>query len=251
MTRHAGLCALLFGFVCPLAAQVGTVSVGSYAGFTPTAPVAPGSLASAYGSFGNVPLTTWNGTGTMPKQLANVAIRVNNVDCPLYFVSGGQINFNVPGTTPSGKQPVDVVVSGNVVAQGSVNVYDFFPALAASNTLATRPGIILNQDSTVNSATAPATRGSVIQLFATGCGATSPVSLDGIPQGAAAPAVAKVVAYVAVDEAVVSYAGAQPQYPGICQVNIQIPDKSYITGDVPLYITANGVASNPVSVRVQ
>jgi uncharacterized protein (TIGR03437 family) len=228
----------------------GSLAVINYSGFNPQAPVAPGSIASAYGTFTGVATAAWGGTGSMPRELSNTRVRVNNVEAPLYFVSAGQINFNIPVATPAGRQTVEVLIGGNVAASGSVNVWDAFPGLAARTTDAARPGVILNQDSSDN-LQIPATRGSIIQLFATGCGATNPAALDGTPTGAIAPAVAPVKAWVSVVEATVEYAGAQPQFPGICQVNIRIPNQPFITGNVPLYITANGIASNPVSVRVQ
>ncbi len=228
-----------------------TVTVINYSGFDTKAPVAAGSIASAYGDFGNVQTTAWSANEPeMPRELATIKLRINGNDTPLYFVSSSQINFTVPVNTPSGQQQVEVLAGSNVVAKGTVNVYDFFPALAARTTDATRPGVILNEDNSDN-LVVPATRGSVVQVFATGCGATNPPAQDGLPPGTVAPANASVQAYVSWDEAEVLYAGLQPQFPGVCQVNIRIPQKDYITGDVPLFIKANGVASNPVSVRVQ
>ncbi len=248
------LAATLAGFfaltACSLFAQ-GPISVINYSGFNPLAPVAPGSIASVFGSFGPVTTTAWNAANPpMPTTLATVAVRVNGVAAPLYFVSSGQINFNVPVGTPEGRQTVEVVVAGSVVGRGTVNVWPQFPALAASNTAPERPGVILNQDNTAN-VTTPAARGSVIQLFATGCGATNPASVDGVPAGGAAPSVARVQAWVSVFEAAVQYAGAQPQFPGVCQVNVVIPNQPSITGNVGVYIAVNGIASNPVTVRVQ
>lgn len=227
-----------------------TITVVNYSNFNPQNPVAAGSTVSGYGVFTGVSTAAWDGTGSMPRVLANTRVRVNNVEAPLYFVSPLQINFNIPVNTPNGRHRVEVLLGDNVISTGQVNVWDVFPALATRNADATRPGIILNQDNQIN-LNVPAARGSVIQLFATGCGPTNPPALDGTPSGAAAPTVFPVKAWVSVVEAVVQYAGAQPQFPGLCQVNIVIPNQPFITGNVPLYITANGIASNPVTVRVQ
>lgn len=227
------------------------VTVINYAGYTSTFPVAPGSIASAYGDFGNVATTALTNLNPMPKELAGVKLRVNNVDAPLYFVSSSQINFVVPVATAIGKQAVEVVSGGSVVARGSVNVYDVGPGLASSDNSATRQGIIQNQDYGVNSQTVRARRGEIIQIYATGCGATNPAVTDGVPPSAAAHAVAPVKAYLSVSEAVVHYAGAHTQFPGICQVNVAVPNETFITGQVPVFITVNGIASNPVSVWIQ
>jgi uncharacterized protein (TIGR03437 family) len=34
-------------------------------------------------------------------------------------------------------------------------------------------------------------------------------------------------------------------------VNVQVPDQSFITGQVPLFLTIGGISSNPVAVWVQ
>jgi uncharacterized protein (TIGR03437 family) len=250
MKAFALTAALLLWSAAATYAQ-GPFTVVNYSGFNPGNPVAAGSTVSGYGVFTGVAVAAWDGTGSMPRELANTRVRVNNVEAPLYYVSSTQINFNIPVSIPNGRHRAEVLVGGNVVAAGNVVVWDAFPALATRNTDATRPGIILNQDNSIN-LTTPAARGSVIQLFATGCGPTNPPALDGTPSGAAAPTVLPVKAWVSVTEAVVQYAGAQPQFPGLCQVNIVIPNQPFITGPaVPLYITVNGIASNPVTVSVQ
>jgi len=236
--------------VCP-AQTPSAVAVINYAGYTGTFPVAPGSIASAYGDFGNVTTTVLTSLNPMPKELAGVKLRVNGVDAPLYFVSKTQINFVVPVATPTGQQAVQVLSGSTVIATGTVNIYDVGPGLASSDNSATRQGIIQNQDYGVNSETVRAHRGEIIQLYATGCGATNPAVTDGVPPSTIADAVAPVRAFVSVSEAVVHYAGAHTQFPGICQVNIQVPNDAFITGQVPVFITVNGIASNPVSVWIQ
>jgi uncharacterized protein (TIGR03437 family) len=241
----------LIGLLClrGLTLAQNPVVVVNYTGYNPYAPLAPGSIASAYGNFGAVTTAGWDaGQPPMPRELSGVRVRVGGIDCPLYYVSSSQINFNIPVNTTTGVHTVEVVSGGTVVARGQVRVYPYFPALAARGE--NRLGIILNQDYSDNFTT-PAARGSVIVLFATGCGATTPPAQDGVPSGAEAPTVARVRAFVSVDEAPVIYAGAQPTYPGLCQINVRLPDRPYITGLVPLFITVDGVASNPVHVRVQ
>jgi uncharacterized protein (TIGR03437 family) len=228
------------------------LAVANYAGFTGTFPVAPGSLASAYGSFGNIATTSAPTLNPMPKDLAGIRLRVNNVDAPLYFVSSGQINFVVPAATPEGAQTVQVLSGANVIASGRVNVWPVGPGLASSNPAdPTRPGIIQNQNFSINSSGARAARGSILQVYSTGCGATEPAVQDGVPPTGLSSAKAMVEAWVSVEPAAVQFAGAHPQFPGICQVNVVVPDKSFITGQVPVYITVNGIASNPVSVWIQ
>jgi len=234
-----------------LAQTPGPVAVVNYAGYTGDFPVAPGSIASAYGSFTGVATTVAPTLSPMPKTLAGVTIRVNGVDAPLYFVSAGQINFVVPAATPIDKQTVEVVQGGNVIARGAVKVFDIAPGLAQSDVQNTGQGIIQNQDFSINSTAARAKRGEIIQIYATGCGATNPAVTDGAPPTTLSPAAAAVKAFIDVREVSVQFAGAHPQFPGVCQVNAAVPNIASITGRVTLFITVNGVASNPVSFWVE
>lgn len=227
------------------------VSVINYSGFNVNAPIAPGSIASAYGNFGTVTTTATTVASPLPNSLAGVSVRVNNRVAPLYFVSAGQINFVVPNATENGRQTVEVLNGNNVVARGTVNVWEVFPALASSDTTPTSQGIVQNQDFAINSRNARARRGEVIQVYATGCGRTNPVVTDGSAPTALSPTVARTEAFVANLPATVQFSGAHPQFPGICQVNIIIPDQPFVTGQTPVFITVGGIASNPVSVWVQ
>jgi uncharacterized protein (TIGR03437 family) len=245
------LAVLALTSVSALAQTPSSVSVINYAGFTGDFPIAPGSIASAYGDFGSVTTTAASMLSPMPRELAGVRLRLARTDSPLYFVSRGQINFVVPVGTNTGHQTVEVVSGGNVVARGSVNVYEIAPGLASSDTTPARQGILLNQNNSVNSQSARARRGEVIQLYATGCGSTEPASQDGVPSSGAAPAKAPVKAYIATLEIPVQYAGAQPQFPAICQVNAVLGTQPFITGQVPITITVNGVPSNQVTLWVE
>jgi uncharacterized protein (TIGR03437 family) len=232
-------------------AQVSSVAVINYSGFNPQAPVAPGSIASAYGSFGTVTTTSAASLNPMPTALANISIRVGTTAAPLYFVSSGQINFVVPVGVAAGRQTVEVLNGTNVIARGSVNIWEAFPALASSDTTPTRQGIIQNQDFSINSQAQRAQRGQIIQLYATGCGATNPVSVDGRPPTALSPAVLETKASISGIETPVQFSGAHPQFPGICQINVVVPNQAFVTGQVQVIVSVGGIVSNPVSVWVQ
>jgi uncharacterized protein (TIGR03437 family) len=241
----AGLSAAILSAQTP-----GPVTVINYSNLDVKAPVAPGSIASAYGNFGTVTTTALASLNPMPTTLANVRLTVGGVNAPLYFVSANQINFVVPVGAAIGNAPVEVVNGSTTVARGTVNVYDFWPALATAGTDATRPAIAQNQDFGINSQGTRARRGEVIQLYATGCGLTNPRVTDGAPPAALSRAVADVKVTVSVVEVTPQFAGAHPQFPGICQINAVIPNQSFISGQVPVIVTVNGIASNAVSIWI-
>jgi uncharacterized protein (TIGR03437 family) len=251
MKSHSRIAFLLASTAISLFSQVSPVAVINYSGFNASAPIAPGSIASGYGTFGTVTTTATSTASPLPTSLAGLSVRVNNRTAPLYFVSSGQINFVIPFATESGAQTVEVLNGANVIARGTVNIWEVFPALASSDTTPTSQGIIQNQNFSINNQSSRAARGEVIQLYATGCGVTNPSVTDGLAPAALSPTVAKTEAFVGNLPAVVQFAGAHPQFPGICQINVTVPNQAFVTGQVPLFITVGGIASNSVSVWIQ
>lgn len=227
-------------------------TVVNYAGYTGTFPVAPGSIASVYGSFGNVTATPAPTLAPMPTELSGIRVRINNIDAPLYFVSSGQINIVVPHAVPTGTHTVEVASGANVIARGRVAVYEVGPGLYSGDTTPSRVGIVQNQDFAINAQSAPARRGEVIQIYATGCGAVTPALRDGVAPAVLSRTSAKVTVVIGAQEVTPDFAGAHPLYPGICQVNAVVPNHpSVLSGLVPIYIVVNGVPSNEVRVWVQ
>ena len=237
------------------------VTVVNYSNYAPTGepvtastafPIAPGSIATAYGSFASVPEAGVS-AGTvnpLPRELGGVRVRINNIDAPLYFVGRTQINFVVPVSTPNGRQTVDVLAGSDTIGRGSVLVYSWGPALATSDAQ-TRQAIAQNQDFSVNSGTSRARRGEVVQIYATGCGAIEPALQDGVPPAVLSSATGEVKVYIGAVEAPVAFAGAHPQFPGICQINATVPDRGFLSGQLPVYFTVNGIPSNPVTIWLQ
>jgi uncharacterized protein (TIGR03437 family) len=108
-------------------------------------------------------------------------------------------------------------------------------------------------DHSVNSPSNPASRGSLVTMYATGGGQTTPPGIDDAIYTAAGftPRLPVGVQVGGVD-AEVSYAGAAPAFvQGTIQVNVRIPMNAP-TGEVPVVFTVGNVASQPgltVSVR--
>ena len=79
-------------------------------------PVAQGDVAAIYGSqFAPVGTFAVNaaGTTTLATTLAGTQVLVNNVPAPLYFVSPGQINFQIPYGASTSQLSTVQVVSGS------------------------------------------------------------------------------------------------------------------------------------------
>jgi uncharacterized protein (TIGR03437 family) len=100
-----------------------------------------------------------------------------------------------------------------------------------------------NADTTLNSATNPAARGSVVTFYETGEGQTVPPGVDGAiattANGKTPPVPAqKVSVTIGGQPAVVTYAGGAPGFPaGLMQVNVVIPSGTPTGVPVAVVIT--------------
>ncbi|MGA2131400.1 MAG: IPT/TIG domain-containing protein [Bryobacteraceae bacterium] len=171
-------------------------------------PVVPGSLATVWGS---------NLSGQ------NVSVTFNGTAANLLYSGAQQINLQIPAAL-SGQASTQmlVTVDGSNSTPFTVQLTTVAPAVFT-------PGV-LNQDSSVNSATNPAAVGSVLQIFGTGIPATGAVASVTIQnQSNLTPL----------------YAGAAPGLMGVQQVNVVIPEG--VTGSsANLVICVAGAKGQPV-----
>lgn len=229
----------------------GNLSVVNGARFEVRYPVSPGSYAQAYGTFAGVPTESAQSV-PLPTTLGGVQVLVNDVPAPLYAVGASVVSFVIPKETAPARQTVKVVRGSDVLSQGNADVVATSPGIffVLGDPLA--QGGILNQGSQYANEGTPAQRGQTIQIFATGQGAVNADVPNGAvpPAGTLATATGVTKVYVSVDEATVTFSGLSPQFPGLWQINAVVPNKPYITGQVPVNVTIDGVPANQVSFWV-
>ncbi len=183
-------------------------------------PVAPGSIATAYGAFGQLAPST-SPAGPWPTTLAGLTMQFGGVRTPLYYVSTGQVNFQVPWELAGQNQTsLTATLSGQTSSAFEVNLAAFAPGIFSMNGQSTGPGAILDQSYRLVNSSNPATAGSsIIQIFCTGLGSVT----NQPPTGAAAPtnplAVTTTTPMVAVGgvAAPVLYSGLAPGSIGLYQ----------------------------------
>ena len=125
------------------------------------------------------------------------------------------------------------------------------PGLFSANASGSGPGAILNQDTTPNSAANPAVAGSVIVMFGTGEGLTTPPSTDGqintpalLPQ----PSLPISVTIGGIT-AHINYYGAMPdEVAGLFQLNVVVP-AGLTAGNQPVSVLI-GTASSQANLSV-
>jgi len=146
---------------------------------------------------------------------------------------------------------VQIEYRGVKSAPVTLQVAPAAPGIFAQDSSGRGPGAILNQDSSVNSPQNPARVGSVVSIFATGEGQTSPAGIDGKP---ASEPLARPILPVSVtiggQTVPPSYAGAAPgQVAGVTQINVTIPAGTQTGSAVPVIVQV-GNTSSQASVTI-
>ena len=143
---------------------------------------------------------------------------------PLYYVSPGQINFQVPWATPTSghgeRRGVGEWREQQYRCRGGGNRCPR-PVQSASGA-----AIVQNTPSySLNDPSNPAPVGSTIVAYLTGTGPVSPAAKDGVPTGTnvLTNATSAVTAKIGSANATVSFTGLTPGFIGLAQMNIVVP----------------------------
>ncbi len=165
--------------------QLITVTLANAASLL-TGSLAPGEIFSIFGT-GMGPDKAMAGSfgasgaaATMlSTTLGGVQVLFNSTPAPLFYVQSKQINAQVPyemaGQTSA---QLNLVYQGATLASMQVSLADASPALFTVN-YGTGNAVAVNQDGSINSVENPAAQGSIVVLYATGDGQTSPTGVTG------------------------------------------------------------------------
>lgn len=189
-------------------------------------------------------------TVPLPVILSGTRVWFDEYPAPLFFVSPGQINAQIPFELAN-RSAVQVVVSTGG-PPGSPLIVPLAPA---------SPGIFLYGDSRpviVNAATGQLVaesgqirRGDTLVIYATGLGATTTMPPAGVP--ASLTELSRVLAEVKVVIAGISvdpfFAGLAPGFVGVYQVNVVIPGTAP-GGQTTLYLRSGAAESNKVTLSI-
>ncbi len=195
-----------------------------------TSGVAPGEMVTLFGTgLGPAQLQplTLDANGLLSTEVAGVRVLFEGIPAPILYVSSLQAAAMAPYFVAN-LQTVHVQVEyqGNRSAAFVAPVVPASPGIFTRNEQGTGQGSILNQDGhTANSAAMPAPAGSIVSLYLTGEGQTSPPGFDGKLALSILPKPAqKVSVTIGGVPAEVDYAGAAPDLvAGTMQINARIP----------------------------
>jgi uncharacterized protein (TIGR03437 family) len=219
------------------------------------APIAPGELLRirgvCMGPFDPV-LVGFGSAGALSTSAGGTQILFNGTPAPLISVSSGEIVAQAPFELDGQFQTtVGLTFNGAAIAS-SIPVQAANPAIFTITNQPSGPAVAENQDGTLNSAANPAPKGSVVVLYATGTGQTTPAGTDGTAPPLADFPVLKPPALVTIgsQNAQVLYAGDAPGFVGLTQINVVVPSSVMGSGAQPVTLEAGGFPLNQSNVTV-
>ncbi len=221
-------------------------------------PLAPGTITSLFGtglagftaSALGVPLPY-----TLPSTSgASVTVIGSKapLSAPLFFVSPGQINFQLPFEVTDPTVNLVVNTGGVTSAPLLLNIASTSPGIFIVNQSTSQGAILHSATYALVSAANPAKVGEVVLIYCTGLGAVNPTLASGTAtpsNGTLYNAATVPTVSIGGSNAVVSFAGLAPGFVGLYQVNAVVP--SITAGaSVPVILTAGGVTSNTAIMPV-
>ena len=208
----------------------------------------PGSWAQVKGSNLATVNRLWNtadftGLGnSLPTTLSGTSVKVNGQPAAVYYISSGQVNFQVPAGvsgTPSVQVFNNVAPSNTVTGAAATNAPGIVPIIV--NGVNYAGGVFLDGkyvgDSAIGASFRNAKPGDTIQLYATG--------LAPSPAGVAVTFQAVSGVTVTLGNVTIPADAAGLVGPGEFQINFTVPAQfaTLAAGSYPLTITVNGVSS--------
>lgn len=243
----------------------GVASAAGLSAFAPLAgdgggsaavPVSPGEIVVVFGT-GIGPATlavNAPSNGVFGTQLAGTSVSFNGISAPMIYASSGVTAAIVPYRLfGASKADVTVTFQGRTTRVTTVPVTAAAPAFFTRNASGSGQAAALNENGTLNLATAPAAIGTIITFYATGEGTTTPAGVDGKVAGTVL--LPQVIQPVSVTiggvNADLAYAGAAPSLvAGVMQINARIPVGITPGLAVPVQLTIGGATSPTVTVAV-
>ena len=227
----------------------GVVNAASYA-----YPVAPGSIAAAFGGL-LVASTSTDGSSPLLTTISGLSLQfADATEAPLFFASTRQVNFQVPWELAGQTQTtITAAFNGQIGAAQTLSLAPFAPGIFSMTAQGNGQGAILDVSYHLVDSSNPASAGSTVQIFCTGLGAVTNQPPTGSPAGDTQLSETTIIPTVTIGgaPAQVMFSGLAPGFVGLYQVNVQVPAGLAATNAAPVVITGAGVTSNTVTMALQ
>jgi uncharacterized protein (TIGR03437 family) len=218
-------------------------------------PISPGEFIAIYGS--GLATQTLTATPPYPATLGGVGVSIGGFPAPIYLVSATQINCLVPyEVSTAGGSTTITVTSGSAtsntvtapIAPTSPGVFSLDFSGAGSG------AVTHNSNGALVGASNPAVAGEVLVVYLTGLGALQTPITDGQAPNPEGPDSAVATVQVQVDGVPapnIYYAGINPVYPGLYQIDFTMPQVPDHGQQVNLLIVAGNAGTQEVTLFAQ
>jgi uncharacterized protein (TIGR03437 family) len=227
--------------------------------------VSPGEIVTLFGTAMGPATAAYAAidptTGKLATTIGGVQVFFNGILAPMIYVSATQISAIVPyEMAPIASPSVWVKYVGQTSNAYQLNSATTAPGIFTQNASGSGPGAILNQDGvTLNGPGHPAAKGSIVTVYLTGEGQTSPQGVTGAittatlppPQVTPAPLLPVGVLINGLP-ALPVYTGEAPGLAaGLMQLNVQIPTNAQ-SGALSIQVSiGSNISQVGVTVSVQ
>ncbi|HET8547584.1 MAG TPA: Ig-like domain-containing protein, partial [Bryobacteraceae bacterium] len=199
--------------IAPQTIRFESNSVVNAASFKPG--IAPATIAAAYGA-------------GLARAGAETRIEIAGKPAVVLAALPFQVNFVLPEVPPG--EHVIRIVSPSGSLERNILIDSQAPAVFMVDA---RRGAVLNIDGSLNGPTNPARRGSAVSIYGTGFGENDPV-----------------VALINGRSVPVTYAGAAPDFMGLTQVNVALPETLPPDLTLPLVLRQAARDTPPIELAV-
>jgi uncharacterized protein (TIGR03437 family) len=165
----------------------------------------------------------------LPRSLAGVEVRIGGQPVGLLYVSANQINVLAPPAFDTrGPVTIEVLVNGTLTASSEAAIAESSPGLFA---------MAVHEDGSLNAQTNPASRGSIVTLFATGEG-LAPLESANVTIGA--------------NRAAIESIRPVPDTPGLLAISVRLPTGFYAAGAYKVALRfGSAAAPETLSIFIQ
>ncbi len=214
------------------------------------ASLAPGTIVQIYGQ--NLAATTGTANAVpLPDAMNNSSVIIGGMQAPLYYVSPGQIDAQIPFELKPGQQ-YQVIISAN----GALTTPQPIQLSAATPGLAAGPdGTLIAQhsvDGSLVSQNSPARGGEYLVAYLAGLGDTTVPVPSGAPSPSSPLAQPSNMPTLTINgaQSPIYFAGLTPGLVGLYQINFQVP-AGLPAGNITIAVSQNGQPSNQTTLPYQ
>ncbi|MBV8845115.1 MAG: hypothetical protein JO307_20095 [Bryobacterales bacterium] len=180
--------------------------------------------------------------------LNDIQVMVNGISAPIFRLDPAVVYFQVPNAAPiSGTADVLVLKpsTGQILAAATFTMQAAAPGIFTANQAGTGQAAATNADGSANSSTNAVTRGGIITLWLTGAGFIPNLPPDGVAPGAAISTPVQPKVFMnGLPATNIEYSGVSPQFPGLWQINVQVPNNTAPGPNVSVLVTMYDYPSN-------